>query len=188
MQCKFQSLLKETSRAGISDLLTFIERETDFYSAPASTLYHGAYEGGLLAHSLAVYENLAKLDMLFGLDLNPDSVRICGLLHDICKINFYKRGYRNRKNDITGIWEKVDTFEVDDKFPLGHGEKSVIILQRFLSLSDEEVMAIRWHMGGFDDAVQGYGSSRTLSNAMLRSPLVTAIHMADLASCYFQRV
>lgn len=185
MKQRFIELLKATNRSGILELITFLDKETDFFTAPASTNYHGACEAGLLIHSLEVYNALVKIQTSFALGLEKNSVIICGLLHDICKANFYKRAYRNRKNDASGLWERVDAYEIEDQFPVGHGEKSVIILQEYIKLYQEEVMAIRWHMGGFDDSAKTYTGAKCLSTAMGRSPLVTALHMADLSATYF---
>ena len=81
-----------------------------------------------------------------------ETYAIVALLHDLCKANFYKKGTRNVKNDETGKWEKVPSYSVEDMFPYGHGEKSVFLIERFMKLKVEEAVAIRWHMGGFDDA------------------------------------
>lgn len=185
--CKdeFIQLLKSVQRAGINNLLSYLQTKTDFFSAPASTTHHGAKDGGLLEHSLAVYHNAVKIIETFSRKHNPESLIICALLHDVCKANFYRKGFRNRKNETTGQWEKIEIYEIDDHFPIGHGEKSVILLQKFIMLTDEEMMAIRWHMGGFDDSARGYGGAQALANSMKRYPLVVALQMADLATCYF---
>ena len=179
------ALLRSVNRPGIENLITYLAAESDYFTAPASTVYHGSYEGGLADHSLAVYHSLLRLKDAFGLTINDESAIVCALLHDFCKVNFYRKSQRSRKNQTTNQWEQVEVFEVDDRFPAGHGEKSVLLLMRFIWLSDEELMAIRWHMGGFDDAAAAYNGSRTLSNAMRRYPLVTALQMADLAASYF---
>lgn len=186
MKTKFIKLLDQTERSGIEELTHYLENETDFFIAPASTRFHGAFEAGLLAHSLAVYDNLVKVVSLYGLNIKADSLIICALLHDFCKANFYRRGFRNRKNPNTSIWEQVEVYEVHDQLPLGHGEKSVMIVQQYISLTAEEMLAIRWHMGGFDGAASSTGG-RSLSLAMNQYPLVAALHMADLAACYFDK-
>ena len=142
------------TRPGSEKLLDWMDSKTDFFSAPASTRFHGACEGGLCAHSLNVYR------VLHGTFFTPDedseeTFAICALLHDLCKANFYKKGTRNVKNEATGQWEKVPSYSVEDMFPYGHGEKSVFLIERFMKLKVEEAVAIRWHMGGFDDAVRG---------------------------------
>lgn len=185
VQEKFTELLRQVERPGIENLIIYITNETDFFTAPASATYHGACEGGLLEHSLAVYNNLIILANTFFETYDHQSVIVCALLHDICKANFYRRGYRNRKNEQTGVWEKIEVYEINDQLPLGHGEKSVMILQRYIQLTIDEMMAIRWHMGGFDDTARSFAGGQCLSNAMKNHPLLVALHMADMATCYF---
>ena len=169
------------TRPGSEKLLDWMDSKTDFFSAPASTRFHGACEGGLCAHSLNVYR------MLHGTFFTPDedseeTFAICALLHDLCKANFYKKGTRNVKNEATGQWEKVPSYSVEDMFPYGHGEKSVFLIERFMKLKVEEAVAIRWHMGGFDDAVRG--GSFALSGAFEKYPLAVKLHIADLEATY----
>ncbi len=174
---------QEVTREGAAGLLSWLQT-TDFFTAPASTRYHGACEAGLVMHSLNVYEVLrarfASSCAEFGID--PESLAICGLLHDLCKANFYKPGFRNVKDDATGAWERVPTFTVQDAFPYGHGEKSVFLIERFVRLKTSEAIAIRWHMGGFDDAVKG--GSYAISEAWRNYPLGVMLHMADLEATY----
>ena len=142
------------TRPGSEKLLDWLDTKTDFFTAPASTRFHGAYDGGLCAHSLNVYRVLRS--SFFEPDTDTEETyAIVALLHDLCKANFYKKGTRNVKNDETGKWEKVPSYSVEDMFPYGHGEKSVFLIERFMKLKVEEAVAIRWHMGGFDDAVRG---------------------------------
>lgn len=167
------------TREGGAKLLDWMQT-TDFFTAPASTRYHGACESGLVMHSLNVYNVLVKR---FGdAGENPESLAICGLLHDLCKANFYKSGFRNVKDDETGVWTKVPTYHVQDAFPYGHGEKSVFLIERFMRLKPAEAVAIRWHMGGFDDAVKG--GSFAISEAWRNYPLGAMLHMADLEATY----
>lgn len=182
MKEKFIDLLKETERPGLSDLLLFLEG-SDFYRAPASTQHHGACEGGLLAHSIAVHSNLLLVMETFMDDYDPEKAAIVALLHDICKANFYSAEMRNKK--IDGRWESVPVYVISDQIPLGHGEKSVILLQQFIPLKFDEIMAIRWHMGGWDDSAKSFGGQQSQSAAMKKYPLITALHMADLAATYF---
>lgn len=183
---KFKNLLLQTGRIGMEGLLKYIG-STDFYTAPASTHFHGAHEGGLLEHSLEVYENLKKMQDTYRANENNDSMIIAALLHDICKVNFYKLDFRNAKNEI-GVWEKVPYYTIDDQMPLGHGEKSVMILQRFIRLTPDEIYAIRWHMGGFDDTARSYGGGQALSGAMSKCKLLVLLCMADLAANYISGV
>jgi hypothetical protein len=185
-QQKFKNLLLKTGRIGMEGLLKYID-STDFYIAPASTHFHGAYEGGLLEHSLEVYDNLEKMQDAYFVNANNASMIIVALLHDICKANFYKTDFRNVKNDI-GVWEKVPYYTIEDQLPLGHGEKSVMLLQRFIRLTPDEIYAIRWHMGGFDDAARSYGGGVSLNGAMSKCKLLVLLCMADLAANYISGV
>ena len=167
------------TRDGADKLLDWLSAN-DFFTAPASTRYHGACEAGLVMHSLNVYNVLR--DRFGSEGESPESLAICGLLHDVCKINFYKAGTRNVKNDATGEWTKVPTYNVQDAFPFGHGEKSVYLVERFMRLKPAEAVAIRWHMGGFDDAVRG--GSYAISDAWRNYPLAVMLHIADLEATY----
>ncbi len=170
---------QDIHREGAAELLAWMQG-TDFFTAPASTRFHGACEAGLVMHSLNVYD---VLKARFGSEgQNPESLAICGLLHDLCKANFYKPGFRNVKDDETGVWNKVPSYSVQDAFPYGHGEKSVFLIERFLRLKPAEAVAIRWHMGGFDDAVRG--GSYAISDAWRNYPLGAMLHIADLEATY----
>lgn len=158
----------QVTRRGADKLLEWLE-STDFFTAPASTRFHAAYEGGLLEHSLNVY------NVLIAKHYDPEqddleSFTIASLLHDICKAGFYTTEYRNRKNE-RGEWERVPVYAIDDKFPYGHGEKSVFLIERFMRLKNEEAVAIRWHMGGFDDSARAAASPSRMpmKNIRLRS-------------------
>ena len=147
MKDRFIELLRSTNREGMEDLIAFLEK-TDFFKAPASTKFHGSFEGGLLEHSLKVYEILdykVKHNVV-DMQVSDDSIKIVALLHDICKLNFYKVDYRNAKNAL-GEWEKVPYYTVDDTIPYGHGEKSVMMITEYIKLTPEEKYSIRWHMG-----------------------------------------
>lgn len=167
------------NRQGSAELLAWMQT-TDFFTTPASTRYHGACESGLVMHSLNVYKVLQNRFADSG--ENPESLAICGLLHDLCKANFYKAGFRNVKDDETGTWSKVPSYSVQDAFPYGHGEKSVYLVERFMRLKPAEAVAIRWHMGGFDDAVRG--GSYAISDAWRNYPIGPMLHIADLEATY----
>ena len=167
------------TRPGADKLLEWLDT-TDFYRAPASTRFHGACEAGLVMHSLNVYH--ALMDRFYTDEENKESFAIVALLHDLCKANYYKSGTRNVKNEATGQWEKVPTYNVEDMFPYGHGEKSVYLIERFIRLRPAEAVAIRWHMGGFDDAVRG--GSFAVSDAFNTYPLAVKLHTADLIATY----
>lgn len=164
-------------RDGIDALLEWLQKH-DFFSAPASTKYHGNYVGGLCEHSLNVYYELDKLNALYGCAYSDETLAIVALFHDVCKTNFYKPAVRNVKVD--GQWTTKEVWEIDDSYPLGHGEKSCIIIQRFMQLTFEELLAIRWHMGAFDNAVKG--GDYSISKAQDKSKLLTLLQMADMAA------
>lgn len=178
---EFIQIFKENiTREGSEKLLEWLEK-TDFFIAPASTHYHSAYEGGLVQHSLNVYKVLMQKHFDAEVD-NRESFAITSLLHDVCKAQFYKLSCRNVKNPATGRWEPQPYYTIEDEFPFGHGEKSVFLIERFIRLKPSEAMAIRWHMGGFDDAAQG--GSRSISQAYEKYPLCVKLHMADIEATY----
>lgn len=182
-QEEFEAIFTEqVTRKGGAEFLTWL-KTTDFFTAPASTKFHCACETGLVQHSLNVYHVLMEKHFDSETD-SAESFAICGLLHDVCKANFYKVSTRNVKNDATGQWEKQPFYTVDDVFPYGHGEKSVYLIERFLRLKPAEAMAIRWHMGGFDEAVRG--GSFAISAAYDRYPLAVKLHLADLEATYLR--
>lgn len=183
MKERFKDLLRRTGREGIDDLLDCLET-TDFYTAPASTKYHGAVEGGLLEHSLAVCDRIAGRTTYQFDDDKMTSAVLVALLHDICKVNFYKKDLRWRKDD-NNKWEQYSTYAVEDQLPMGHGEKSLYLVLKFLKLSDEEAAAIRWHMGFSDEAFKG--GSYSVSNAMEKWSLVVALHIADLEATFLDK-
>ena len=164
-------------RDGADELLKWIESETDFYTAPASAANHLACGSGLLVHSLNVRNNLDLLNHRLNLGFSDETVSVCGLLHDLTKVNFYIPIQKRRINTETGKWETYNGYTYDDRFPFGHGEKSVWYITQFMKLTDEEAQAINWHMGAFDDRVKG--GSRSYNEAVGRYPLVSWLHTAD---------
>lgn len=169
-------------RKGSKELLEWLQG-TDFFTAPASSKYHCACEQGLVMHSLSVYNVMMEKHFNPETD-SKESFAICALLHDLCKSQFYKVSSRNVKNEQTGQWEKVPYYMVEDLFPYGHGEKSVFLIERFMRLKPGEAMAIRWHMGGFDDSARAGGFS--LSVAFEKYPLAVKLHLSDLESTYLR--
>ncbi len=173
-------------RDGADKLLDFLENKSDFFTCPASTRYHNAFEGGLLRHSLNVYKCLCaymerpRVKEEYGLSASDESIAIVALLHDICKVNFYRTSYRNAKNDKTGQWERVPYYEIHDTLPYGHGEKSVYMVSGFIRLSREEAMAIRWHMG-----FSGIEDKNQVGRALEMFPLAFALSVADMEASYF---
>ena len=172
-------------RDGSAALLDYLTSRSDFFTAPASARFHGAYAGGLCDHSVNVYHCLTdyltreRVQELYGLDYPPESVAVVSLLHDLCKIGCYKSGTRNVKN-AEGKWEAVPTFHFEDPLPYGHGEKSVYIISGFMRLTREEAMAIRWHMG-----FSGSEDPRTIGQALEQYPLAFALSVADMEATYF---
>lgn len=192
---RFIELLRNTGREGVNEVIDELE-SLGFFEAPASTRFHLNCEGGLLEHSLNVCDTaLAVREVMIAKDeslrdlLPKDSVIIASLLHDTCKADIYKRVMKKRKNAF-GVWEDVPGYDVDySNFPMGHGEKSVIVLLCCgLALTDDEMMAIRWHMTAWDLAFQSPEMKGNLNQAKEICPLLTLIQAADgLASNMLER-
>lgn len=172
----FKTLLLSTKRKGIEDLIAWLDG-SDFKVAPASTQYHSCHEGGLLEHSLNVYyESIKQKDLIKLFGLPNDSIIIASLLHDICKVNYYKVEMRNTK--VNGQWIQEPFYKVDDFFPIGHSEKSIIILQQFIKMNEVEIAMIRNHMGF------SKGDINDVSNLFNKYPESLIIHTADLLATY----
>lgn len=201
---RYESLLKSTNRDGIDKLIEFI-RKSDFYTAPASTRFHNCHEGGLLEHSLNVFDclyNKVKSTDVFKKALSDSSkefwdtdefektIVIVALLHDLCKMFMYEVEMKNKKiysdhgskkdNQGRYDWESVPGYTVNDRVPYGHGEKSVMMIEQFITLTKEERFAIRWHMG-FTEPKENWN---TLNAAIRMYPLILAVHEADLEATY----
>lgn len=183
---EFLSLYKENiKREGADKLLEYLQSpQSDFFEAPASTRFHGAYAGGLCEHSVNVYHCLKaylereRVKETYGLSASDESIAIAALLHDLCKVNCYRPGTRNVKEN--GVWKTVPTFEYSDDLPYGHGEKSVYIITGFMRLTREEAFAIRYHMG-----FAGTEDQRNVGEAFQRFPLAFALSTADMEATYF---
>lgn len=185
-----------SGRAGASDFLTWLS-DTDFFTAPASSKYHLARPGGLVEHSVNVYLWLKQLMKNMETDWNIESITISGLLHDVCKANYYEQGWRNQKTYDEGavaavprsmvkhdqggdyIWEAVPSYSINEQFTYGHGEKSVYLIQKHMELTDEEAQAIRFHMGSWQD-----GEKANASAAFKTNPLAFWLHVADEAATF----
>ena len=181
MREEFLMLLRSVNREGMDELINFIEK-SDFFKAPASTRFHGSYEGGLLEHSLNVYKLLCEKVKNCPVEINvsQDSLIIIGLLHDICKTNFYKVDFRNAKNAL-GVWEKVPYYTIEDTIPYGHGEKSVMMITEYMKLTPEEKYSIRWHMG-YTEPKENYNA---IGASYTKYPIALLTHEADLEATYF---
>ena len=172
-------LLQVVERPGIDRVIKHLE-ETDFFVAPASTRFHGNYDGGLAEHSLYVYKLLKQKNEIYDLGLSQDTIKIAALLHDICKINLYHKALKNRQNPKTLKWEKYEGYGYEDDFPVGHGEKSIIKIQQFMRLTRDEILMIRWHMGGFEDK----STQNSMSAAWNMCKGGLALHTADMEASY----
>ena len=173
-------------REGADKLLEFLE-DSDFFTAPASTRYHGSHPGGLVEHSINVYECLCdymarpRVKELYGMNYSEESIAIVSLLHDICKTNFYVETTRNVKED--GVWKTVPYYSIDDKLPYGHGEKSVYMVSAYMKLTRDEAFAIRYHMG-----FAGAESVNAISNigkSFEMFPISFALSVADMEATYY---
>ena len=194
-------LLLSTKREGMDRLVKYLEA-SDFFYAPASTRYHGAYDGGLAEHSLNVYgaltflsdnltEGVSDEDIMLP-PLDESSIIIVALLHDLCKVNTYEPDFRNQKvysdngskSDPGGNfdWEVVQSYKKNPKLPMGHGSKSVFIAQQFIKLTVDEALAIHWHMGAYD--ISMYNSLNEKGQAYTNSLLSFLLHQADMMSTY----
>ncbi len=183
---RFVSIFKQKiHREGADRLLDYLCSDNcDFFTAPASTQYHGAYPGGLLEHSLNVYDCLCdylareRVRDVYGLDYSEESIAIVALLHDLCKVNFYQESTRNVKEN--GVWVAKPYYTIDDQLPYGHGEKSVYIASGYMRLTRDEAFAIRYHMG-----FSGTEDARNVGSAFSKFPLAVALFTADMEATFF---
>ncbi len=195
MKQQFIDKLKSTKRDGIENVIAELER-LGFFTAPASSRFHLNCEGGLVKHSMNVCNVALELrEVMIAQEpyladkLPIDSIIIAALLHDVCKADIYKPSIKKQKNKL-GIWVPVQGYDVEySNFPLGHGEKSVIVLLRAgLKLTDDEIMAIRWHMHAWDLPFQSPDIKGNLQKAREICPLSVIIQTADgLASNLLER-
>ena len=182
----FESLLMSTGRAGMDKVIEYL-RKTDFYSAPASAKYHSNYDTGLLDHSLMVYnlaeaffEKMKMIDPELSVSIQEDSIIVSALLHDVCKICFYRKTIKWKKNEHND-WMQYDGYEIEDSFPIGHGEKSVIMLLKLgLDINPCEMLAIRYHMGFWGESNPEFKIA--MKSAIKMCPLVVLLQQADCAA------
>ena len=177
---------KHIKRECINELISYLETETDFFEAPASTKYHGSEAGGLCQHSINVGKQLFATAPHFfpGVEFSSESLAIVSLFHDICKAGCYKKDVKNQKNNETGQWEKVDYFRFEEDFPFGgHGSKSVFLINEFMKLTREEAAAINCHMG-FSDTT----NINAISSVYEKNPIAWLLHVADEAATYVDKI
>lgn len=176
---EFLSICRENiHRDGLEELLSWLQK-ADFFTAPASTRFHGAYAGGLCQHSIDVYRYALRAAKLYDGELNTESLTIAAMFHDVCKVNFYKVDKRNQK--IDGVWTEVPFYSIEERFAFGgHGSKSVYQVQFFMKLNPDEATAINCHMG----FSSGGDSVRDVGSAYESCPLAWVIHVADEAATY----
>jgi len=176
---RFLSLCADIKREGVEELLSWLGK-SDFFICPASTRFHGAYQGGLLEHSLNVYDELRRLLTVYPeINVPEESIIICALFHDLCKVNMYGSEKRNRKNE-RGQWETYDAYTIQEKFCFGgHGSKSVFIIQQFMKLTPEEAVAINCHMSAFDE-------NKYVGNAYEQFPFAWLLSAADQSATYIK--
>ena len=184
---EFLTIYRENiKREGADKLLAYMLSEhSDFFEAPASTRFHSSYAGGLAQHSINVYHCLKdylsrqRAKDVYNMNYSEETIALCALLHDICKMNFYKVDYRNAKNE-QGVWEKVPYYTIDDMLPYGHGEKSVYIISGYMRLTREEAFAIRYHMG-----FSGVEDKNSIGKAFEMFPLAFALSVSDMEASYY---
>lgn len=173
-----QQSLKVGAKPGYQSALEWL-RTTDFYTAPASTQYHESVAGGLVTHSLKVYNkvvDLMKADT-FKESVNIAEAALVALVHDWCKIDYYTVFYRNVKDDNTGKWTQQPGFKVNQKgIPLGHGATSLYLASRVMRLTPEQALAIRWHQSHWNVCKV---EENELQKANESFPMVHLIQFAD---------
>lgn len=183
---EFIEIYKEyIHRDGAQEFLDYLcSSKSDFFTALASTRFHGNYPGGLVDHCLHVFHCLKdylsrnRVKDVYDMNYSDESIAIVSLLHDVCKINVYKESVRNKK--VNGEWVQVPFYEFDDKMPYGHGEKSVYMITPFMKLSREEAFAIRYHMGFSND-----DPAKNVGYTFEHFPLAFALSTADMEATYF---
>lgn len=174
---RFISLCSGIHKDGINELMEWLEN-SDFYTCPASSKYHLNCEGGLLEHSLNVYDELKRLLVAYPeIKVSEESILITSLFHDLCKVNCYKPESRNRKT-TSGTWERYTAYTRKEDFCYGgHGSKSVYLIQKFMNLTDEEAVAINCHMSCWD-------GNTTVGEAYAQFPFAWLLHVADESATY----
>jgi hypothetical protein len=182
---KFDKVIPLIKRKGIDELIIWLDNQTDFFTCPSSTNYHGNHEEGLLQHSLNVLDYAYNNYKIYvgkcpEADYLQESIIICSLFHDLCKVNSYSKEEKWTK-DENNKWKSYQGWVYKDSFPIGHGIKSVLYLQKFLELTQDEILAITFHMGPFDVGLSiGNYTKMSFEQASKEHPLVRLIMASDL--------
>ena len=170
MKDQIIELLKSTKREGIEKMIEYID-SNGFFESPASTRFHGCYEGGLAKHSYNVYRMLIGYDMTYKLNSSIDSMIIAALLHDVCKIGAYLGDSMPYK------WNRQQ--------PKGHAELSLHRINAYIQLTELEEKMIRYHMGvyglkEFDEKKGEYTlRNKSMANAWYHHPIVKVMYFCD---------
>lgn len=185
-------------RDGLDKILAYLDK-SDFYEAPSSASFHLNVKGGLCKHSINVFETALKIrehiaqeaiesgESPFTEVPSTESVAVAALFHDICKVKLYHE-VEKWKKDANGRWMNYPGYELKDDFPLGHGEKSCLMLSWYMRLKPDEMLAIRWHMGPWGVNMNSFEDQRNYDTAHSLYPLVMIIHTADcLAASIMER-
>ena len=179
---RFVELIKKTERRGNDNLIEYLETKTDFFTAPASSKFHNNFMGGLLEHSLNVYDNFSKLLDMKDIHMEEDSIILSSLLHDLCKCNYYIKDVRNRKVD--GKWEQYEVWTSSKNLsvPLPHSSRSIRIIRNFIPLKFIEELTIFYHMGPYGG--EDYDYRNLLKQVNEQHPETLLFYIADLMSSY----
>ncbi|MDD5021846.1 MAG: hypothetical protein PHR82_06955 [Endomicrobiaceae bacterium] len=163
-------------RDGLDDLLSWLEK-SDFFTAPASSRFHNAYQEGLVEHSLHVHDEMLRLLPVYPeIQASEETVAIISLFHDLCKVNMYKTDTRNVKRD--GQWYTEPYYSIDEKYAFGgHGSKSVYLVSYYMRLTPEEAAAINAHMASWD-------GNKDVGRTFEQYPLAWLLHCADESATY----
>lgn len=193
---KYINLLRSTNRERIEELISWLET-TDFFIAPSSSKYHGNYPGGLCEHSLNVYrvavqfrDNILSLSNKFdeAHSFRDDELIIACLLHDLCKVNFYEMTEKWKKDETKPVgqqWIKYIGYTINDKLPLGHGDKSMFMAQNFIQLTANEALAINHHMNFFNPSMElNAYQHAAFTQAVEKYPLVGTVALSDAVASF----
>lgn len=177
--CKMMTLPNGTPLIPV-DMLDWLVSK-GFFTAPASTKYHGAHEGGLFQHSAAVMKSLVGLTESCHLEWqNERSPYIVGMFHDLCKIDQYRNTSYGLTLDGQPLHNPCEWEYNSHTLLKGHGEKSVMLLSQFYTLTEEEILCIRYHMGAFTPKEEW----NDYTGAIHAYPNVLWTHQADMLASH----